>query len=95
MEEETIGQRIKRLREARGFTLPGLARHLVGLGAPASLTKAAIYKWETGDTKNMKNATFVLLAQALGTDAAYLLWGQHRSPLPPKAAADSARNAKG
>lgn len=96
MDEETIGQRIRRLREARHLTMPGLAKLLVSLGAPSSLTKAAIHKWETGDTKNMQNATFVLLAQALGTDTAYLLWGQNRSPLPPKTGGSgtSARGSK-
>lgn len=77
---ETMGDRIKRLREARGLTQPALARLLVSMGAPTTLSKAAIHKWENGDTMNMKNATFVLLTQALSTDAPYLLWGPDRVP---------------
>ena len=77
---ETKGERIRRLREARNLTQPALAKLLISMGAPATLTKAAIHKWETGDTMDMKNETFILLAKALGTDPEYLLWGQDRSP---------------
>jgi transcriptional regulator with XRE-family HTH domain len=77
---ETMGERIKRLREARGLTQPSLANLLISMGAPSTLTKAAVHKWETGDTKNMQNATFILLCQALGTDPQYLLWGHSRTP---------------
>lgn len=80
METETKGARIRRLREARNLTQPALARLLVSMGAPATLTKAAVAKWENGDTQNMQNETFVLLARALGTDPEYILWGQDRSP---------------
>lgn len=78
--EETRGERIKRLREARYLTQPALARLLISMGASPTLTKAAIHKWESGDTTNMKNDTFILLCQALATDAAYLLWGPNRTP---------------
>lgn len=78
--EETRGERIKRLREAKNLTQLALANLLISMGAPSTLTKAAIGKWENGDTLDMKNETFVLLADALGTDTKYLLWGQTRSP---------------
>lgn len=78
--DETRGDRIKRLREARGLTQPALARLLVSMGAPATLTKAAIHKWESGDTKNMQLESFILLSQALGTDPQYILWGHERAP---------------
>lgn len=78
--EETKGERIKQLREARGLTQPALARLLISMGAPSTLTKAAIAKWESGDTIDMKNDTFILLADALGTDVKYLAWGQSRTP---------------
>lgn len=78
--QETRGERIKRLREARQLTQPALARLLVSMGAPSTLTKAAIHKWESGDTQNMQNDTFILLAQALGTDPEYILWGPARTP---------------
>lgn len=77
---ETMGERIRRLREAKNLTQPALARLLISMGAPPTLTKAAIHKWESGDTKNMQNATFILLCQALGTDPPYLLWGPDRVP---------------
>jgi transcriptional regulator with XRE-family HTH domain len=77
---ETRGDRIKRLREARQLTQPALARLLISMGAPATLTKAAIHKWESGDTQNMQNDTFILLCQALGTDPQYVLWGATRTP---------------
>jgi transcriptional regulator with XRE-family HTH domain len=83
--DETMGDRIKRLREARGLTQPALANLLVSMGAPSTLTKAAVHKWESGDSKNMQNATFILLCNALKTDPQYLLWGQERTP-PEKSA---------
>jgi transcriptional regulator with XRE-family HTH domain len=78
--EETMGERIKRLREARNLTQPALARLLISMGAPSTLTKAAIHKWESGDTRNIQNATFVLLCQALVTQPEYLVWGADRVP---------------
>lgn len=78
--DETKGERIRRLREARGLTQPALARLLVSMGAAATLSKAAVAKWENGDTQNMANETFVLLCKALGTDPEYILWGQDRTP---------------
>jgi DNA-binding transcriptional regulator YiaG len=78
--EETMGERIRRLREAKNLTQPALARLLTSMGASSALGKAAIHKWESGDTKNMQNATFILLCQALATDAPYLLWGPDRAP---------------
>lgn len=78
--DETKGDRIRRLREARGLTQPALAKLLVSMGAPATLEKAAVAKWESGDTQNMKNETFILLCRALGTDPEYILWGQDRAP---------------
>ena len=83
MDKETKGERIRRLREARALTQPALARLLISMGAPATLTKAAVAKWENGDTQNMQNETFVLLCRALGTDAEYILWGQDRTPELP------------
>lgn len=77
---ETMGQRIKNLREARNLTQAGLAQLLVAMGAPSTLGKAAVQKWEYDDTKNMANTTFVLLYKALATDPEYLLWGPDRRP---------------
>jgi DNA-binding Xre family transcriptional regulator len=79
-EAETMGVRIRRLRQARNFSLEQLADKLISMGAPSTLTRAAISKWESGDTKNIQNATFVLLCRALVTDPEYLLWGDDRAP---------------
>ncbi len=79
-DEETRGERIRRLRVARGYTQPALAQALIAMGAPKTLTKAAVAKWESGDTTNIQNETFILLCGALGTDAPYLLWGEDRQP---------------
>lgn len=84
MDNETKGDRIKRLREARALTQPALARLLISMGGPATLSKAAVAKWENGDTQNMQNETFVLLCKALGTDPEYILWGQDRAPTEPQ-----------
>lgn len=88
--DETMAERIKRLREARGLTQPALANLLISMGAPSTLTKAAIHKWESGDTKNMQNATFILLCQALATDPPYVLWGPARVPPEPRASRTTA-----
>lgn len=92
--DEEIGERIKRLRIARGNSLQGLADRLIALGATATLTKAAVSKWENGDTKNMKNETLVLLADALGTDVRYLLWGEARAPKGAQVRPSAANRAK-
>jgi transcriptional regulator with XRE-family HTH domain len=71
---ETMGDRIKQARGLKGLSLEKLGE-LCGVG------RAAVHKWENGDTKNMRNETLLLLAQALGTDPAYLVWGPDRRPL--------------
>lgn len=81
---ETRGDRIKRLRQARGLTLDGL-------GTILGVTGAAVHKWETGDTQNMKVETFLLLADALGTDVKYLVWGETRRPAAARVSPPSAK----
>lgn len=72
---ESMGDRIRMLRVAKGLSLGGLGK-LVGVG------RAAVFQWETGGTQNMKNATFILICQVLGTDPQFLLWGPDRKPPP-------------
>jgi transcriptional regulator with XRE-family HTH domain len=82
---ETMGDRIRRLREARGLTQEQFGK-LVGV------TKSAISQWEGGSTKNIKLATFLLVLEVLHTDANYLISGpggpsssgRHRALRPPK-----------
>lgn len=70
---ETIGDRIRHLRKVKGLSL-------AGLGKRAGIGKAGVFQWETGGTKNMKNETLMRVAEVLGTDVPYLLWGEDRKP---------------
>jgi transcriptional regulator with XRE-family HTH domain len=78
---ESMGARIRRLREAKGYTQPSLAELL-------GVTKSAISQWEDESTENIKLKTFLRLCDLLGTDPRYLIWGPERvdpeAPLPPK-----------
>ena len=68
---ETMGERIRQLRKARGLTQEGLAK-LTGV------TKGAVSQWEDGSTKNLKLATFLRVCEILVTDPEYLIWGDDR-----------------
>ena len=68
---ETMGDRIRQLRNARGYTQEELGR-LVGV------TKSAVSQWEDGSTKNLKLETFLRVCDALKTDAPFLIWGPDR-----------------
>lgn len=75
---ESRGQRIRRLRIARGLSLEAFAQ-LVGV------TRAAAWKWEhagvwEGKDRDIRNETLGLVVKALGTDLPYLLWGEDRAP---------------
>jgi transcriptional regulator with XRE-family HTH domain len=73
---ETMGDRIKFLRSARGLTQAELGK-IVGV------TKGGVSHWENGVTADIKLATFLKLLEALNTDFEYLLFGSARSPSPP------------
>jgi DNA-binding XRE family transcriptional regulator len=73
---ETMGDRIRQLRNARALTQEGLGR-LVGV------TKSAVSQWEDGSTKNLKLETFLRVCEALKTDAEYLIWGADRAAAGP------------
>lgn len=68
---ETMGDRIKQLREARGLTQQQL-------GSQVGVTKSAVSQWEDGSTKNLKLETFLRTVDVLHTDAEYLIWGPDR-----------------
>lgn len=70
---ETMGERLRRLRVARGYTQPEFAK-LVGV------TKSAVSQWEDDSTKNLKLTTLARVLDVLGTDLQYLVWGEHRAP---------------
>ena len=75
---ETMGDRIRQLREARGLTQ-------TQLGESTGVTKSAVSQWEGGATANIKLQTFMVLCDALNTDPAYLIWGPERGPGPETA----------
>lgn len=87
---ETMGDRLRRLRVARGYTQPEFAK-LVGV------TKGAVSQWEDGSTKNLKLEVLAKVLDVLGTDLKYLVWGEHRSPSSPGGgnASKSPRRASG
>jgi transcriptional regulator with XRE-family HTH domain len=72
MEEDrpAVAQRIKTLRESQGLSIRAFAR-LMGV------SPGTAHKWESGDTSNMQNATFLRIAYALHTDPYYLAFGVH------------------
>jgi transcriptional regulator with XRE-family HTH domain len=69
---DTMGQRIKTLRLAKGLTHQSLA-DAVGV------TRAAVYQWEDGTTASIKLPIFLRLCDILGTDPQYLVWGPDRT----------------
>lgn len=70
---ETMGDRIKTLREARKHTQESLAKAV-------GVTKSAVSQWEAGSTKNIKLETFLALLRVLRTDHEYLVYGAERAP---------------
>lgn len=81
---ETMGDRIRALRQARGYTLERLAQL-------AGVTKSAVHQWEDGSTKNLRLVTFLKVLEALHTDANYLIWGPSRQPHPSSPGSSSRR----
>jgi transcriptional regulator with XRE-family HTH domain len=72
---ETMGDRIRTLREARKLTQEQLAKAV-------GVTKSAVSQWEGGSTKNIKLETFLSLLGVLRTDHEYLVYGAERAPGP-------------
>jgi transcriptional regulator with XRE-family HTH domain len=70
---ETTGDRIRVLREARGWTQEELGERL-------DVSRASVSQWERGETKNIKNLTFLKLVGELNTTAEYLLFGRDGAP---------------
>jgi transcriptional regulator with XRE-family HTH domain len=68
---ETMGQRIKMMRDQRGWTQTQLA-DLVGV------TVSAVSQWELDQTENVKLLPFLRLAKLFETDPHYLVFGQGR-----------------
>jgi transcriptional regulator with XRE-family HTH domain len=72
MDTETMGARISRLMEAKGLTQSSVARLL-------GLRRATVHQW-VHDTSQPTPANLVMLAELLGTDVHYLVFGPSRQP---------------
>lgn len=75
---ESMGDRIRFLRQARGLTLVALQERLAKRGVKVSVS--AISQWEIGPSKNIKLVTVLALVDELGTSLEYLVHG----PSDPK-----------
>lgn len=86
---ETMGDRIRTLRESKGWTQDDLVDRLMARLKETDLTvsRNAVSQWERGETKNIKNVIFYMLIQELGTTPEYVLFGPDRSTpsVPPSA----------
>lgn len=69
---DTMGERIKALRQARGMTQAQLAQAV-------GVTKSAVSQWEIGLTENVRLRTFMALVDVLKTDVAFLVYGPNRA----------------
>lgn len=72
---DTMGQRIRQLREARSWNQERLAK-LVGV------TTSAVSQWERDETKNVKLEVFLTLVEVLDTSPHYLVFGAERGSGP-------------
>jgi transcriptional regulator with XRE-family HTH domain len=70
---ETMGDRIRFLRESKSWTQTQLAERLTARGAP--VTFSAVSQWERGETANIKLPAFLALVEELGTTHEYLVHG--------------------
>ena len=68
-----MGDRIRALREAKGWTQLELAQQISAQGAKVS--DNAVSQWERGDTKNIRLVFFLALVEVLGTTHEYLVYG--------------------
>lgn len=65
---ETMGDRIRHLRLAKGWTQDQLGHRL-------DVSRAAVSQWERGESENIKIATYLQLCEELGTTPDYLVFG--------------------
>lgn len=66
---QTMGARIRELREKRGLTQEELA-------AKCEVTKSAVSQWESDSTQNVRLQPFLKLLEALNTRFEYLIYGK-------------------
>jgi transcriptional regulator with XRE-family HTH domain len=70
---ETMGDRIKMLRQSKGLNQSQLA-DAVGV------SREAVSQWENGATENIKLQPFLRLYAILGTSPEYLVYGPEAPP---------------
>lgn len=80
---DTMGARIRTLREARGLSQEALGREV-------GVSKSAVSQWEDDSTKNIKLVTFLALVESLRTDYEYLVYGAERGRSGPSGPASGA-----
>lgn len=73
----TTGEKIKMLREQRGYTLEQLGKK-VGVG------KSTVRKWETGFIENMGRDKIASLADVFGVSPNYFILEDEKMPTTPK-----------
>lgn len=83
-----MGERIKRLREAKGLTQEELGRR-------CGVSKSAVSQWENGDTQNLRLTSLLKLLDVLGTDLRYLVYGADRAPHSPSSPSGARRSGTG
>lgn len=74
---DTMGDRIRRLRQAKNWTQEELGERCGGV------TRSAVSQWEDGTTTDIKLKQFLALCDALNTDPYYLVFGPERAPEGP------------
>lgn len=75
---DTMGQRIRALREAQGMSQEQL-------GKLCGVTRGSISQWEIGLTENIRLPTFLTLCDVLHTDPDFLVHGASRRTSRPLA----------
>jgi DNA-binding transcriptional regulator YiaG len=70
---ETMGTRIRRLREARNLTQDQLAKR-------CGVARSAVHQWETGESENIKLQPWLRLLRTLDVSAHYLVFGRETPP---------------
>lgn len=71
--KETMGMRIRRLREALNLTQNQLARR-------CGVARSAVHQWETGESENIKLQPWLRLLRTLNVSPEFLIWGSEKAP---------------
>lgn len=78
---DTFGARIKAARELRDWSQEELGRRVAAmLGRSTPVRKAAVSKWELGDTRLPEADVVDALSRVLDIPWEILLWGADRKP---------------